>query len=263
MIPPIAKNGRLLVGVLAEHFPDGGTCEDLRRRFEKETAFGWQTFYDALRYAKEQQWVVADGRIYKLDPAGAWKPPVPSVGEQLEAARRENDRLDFVAESRLERIDQLQDRLDILRDWVGGANGVAVEHLIKIVADSSTTPRQKLRAAGVVLGYKVDPQIAEFVKAFLEHLCMSPDTPTDYKIEAGEILRKAEGSPRIAPAVERPAPPVRDADPVAEAEERRIVAERRRRHLEEQARKDAEALKQEWKEHGWRWPVPGDDVPPA
>jgi hypothetical protein len=69
----------------------------------------------------------------------------------------------------------------------------------------------------------------EFAKAFLEHLCASADN-IDYRIEAGEILRRSEDA-RIMPPIERPAAPVR-VDTEAEAEERRIAFARKKAHVD-------------------------------
>jgi hypothetical protein len=244
--------------VLAKHFPVGATSEDLRIRFEKDAFLGRQSFFNALRYAKQQGWLVGGGwrdQLYNLNSDGSWREPPVSIGDELERAKRETTRLECVAGSQAEQIEALEGEVQSLRDFASGTNGVAVEHLTKIISDSTTTVRQKLRAAAVVLGYKVDSNIAEFVKAFLERLCMSPDTPTDYKIEAGEILRRAEGSPRIAPAIERSSPPARDIDPEKEKAEREATSLRRRQHLERQAALDAAELKAELQRLGMSVPI--------
>jgi len=54
MSTPLEANARLLIGVLAKHFPTGATCEDLRRRFEKNTSLARQSFYNALRGGKAE-----------------------------------------------------------------------------------------------------------------------------------------------------------------------------------------------------------------
>src|SRR6516162_10042773 len=135
---PIEKNARRLVGVLVQHFPAGATCEDLRRQFEKDTSLARQSFYNALNYVKGQGWFVGGGKdrweqrdqLYSLNPDGSWKPPPVSIGEQLETAKRNNDRLEYLADSRARQIEGLQDEVECLRDWSsGGANGVAVSNL--------------------------------------------------------------------------------------------------------------------------------------
>jgi hypothetical protein len=125
-VPLSEPNARKLVAVLSE-FRDGTTCEELRRKFQEIAGLKAATFYDALKYAKAKGWVVADGKIYVLDPAGSWKVPTPSVEEQLERSRRESNRLECLSESRLERVEELEDQLQSLRDWSNGGNGAAVE----------------------------------------------------------------------------------------------------------------------------------------
>jgi hypothetical protein len=223
-------NARRLVGVLSE-FRGGANCGDLLQKFREITGLRHATFFDALKHAKAKGWIVSDGRIYVLDPAGSWKTPVPSIEEQLEHSKRQNDRLEFVAGSRLEQIDQLRDQLDDLRDWASGTNGVALGSLVRIVGDSSATVRQRLRAAGAVLAYKVDPDVSAFTKRFLESVCENVDVLVDYRIEAGELLRKIEGAPRIMASIERIDPaPVPDVDPEKEREEREAEFLRKKEH---------------------------------
>jgi hypothetical protein len=185
MATPIEMNAKQVVRALAE-FPTGCTCGDLLQKFREISNKKHATFYFALRYAKQQGWVVADGEIYVLDPAGSWKTPVPSIEQQLEHSKRENDRLEFVAESRLERVEALEDQLQSLRDWSNGGNGAAVENLLKILTDPGTTARQKLRATNVLLSYKTEPRVAAFVKGFLEDVVGDASILTDYRVEAAE-----------------------------------------------------------------------------
>src|SRR5215469_5327102 len=72
---PIEKNARRLVGVLAEFFPAGSDCEDLRLKFQKIANRKHATFYSCLRFAKANCWIVADGRTYILNPDGCWRTP--------------------------------------------------------------------------------------------------------------------------------------------------------------------------------------------
>jgi hypothetical protein len=238
MTTPLEANARLLIGVLAKHFPTGATCEDLRRRFEKNTSLARQSFYNALRYAKEQGWFVGGGmhRLYSLNPDGTWKEPPVSVGapvgEQLEAAKRNNDRLEYLMDLQEGRIEGLQGEVEYLRDWSsGGVNGVAVSNLAQIVSDSTASLRQRLKAAAVVLGYRVqDADVIAFTKRFLESLCANADIPTDYRIEAGELLRRSEDA-MIRPPIERlPArtDDVKAEEPVIPLAD--LVAQRRARH---------------------------------
>src|SRR5262249_775918 len=122
---PIEKNARRLVGVLVQHFPAGATCEDLRRQFEKDTSLARQSFYNALNYVKGQGWFVGGGKdrwerrdqLYTLNPDGSWKEPPVSIGEQLEKARLDNDRLEYLANSKLR------------PDWRTAGRGRAVTRL--------------------------------------------------------------------------------------------------------------------------------------
>jgi len=204
---PIEKNARRLVGVLVQHFPAGATCEDLRRQFEKDTSLNRQSFYNALRYAKEQRqrWIVGGGshQLYTLNSDNSWKPPpTKSIGELF--GEMDKDQLEYLAGSQAVQIEDLQDQVESLRDWSsGGVNGVAVSNLAQIVSNSAASTRQRLRAAAVILGYRVqDAAITEFAKRFLESLCANADIPTDYRIEAGELLRRSEDV-MIRPPIER------------------------------------------------------------
>ena len=69
----LEKNARAIVGVLAEFFPAGSNCEDLRLKFEKTTNRKHASFYNALRYAKTKRWIVADGKTYLLNSDGSWR----------------------------------------------------------------------------------------------------------------------------------------------------------------------------------------------
>ena len=117
----------------------------------------------------------------------------------------EKDRLEYLADSQAGQIEELRGEVERLRDWSGGgANGVAVSNLAQIVSDSTASTRQRLRAAAAVLAYKVpDAEVTEFAKRFLESLCASADTPTDYRIEAGALLGRHE-APRIMSESVRP-----------------------------------------------------------
>jgi hypothetical protein len=72
---PIETNTRRLVGVLAEFFPAGSDREDLRLKFEKIANRKHATFYSCLRFAKDNRWIVADGKTYILNPDGCWRTP--------------------------------------------------------------------------------------------------------------------------------------------------------------------------------------------
>jgi hypothetical protein len=228
---PIEKNARRLVGVLV-HFPAGATWEDLRKQFEKDTSLNRQSFYNALRYVKEQHWFVGGGsrsQLYTLNSDNSWKEPPPkSIGERL--GEMDKDQLEHLAGSQAVQIEDLQGQVESLRDWSSGnnTNGVAVSNLVQIVGNSAASTRQRLKAAAVVLGYRVqDTAVTEFAKRFLESLCANANIPTDYRIEAGELLRRTEDA-MIRPPIERRTDNdslvVEKVEPLAH-----LVARRRRR----------------------------------
>jgi len=143
----------------------------------------------------------------------------------------DKDQLEYLAGSQAVQIEDLQGQVEDLRDWSsGGANGVAVSNLAQIVSNSAASTRQRLRAAAVVLGYKVqDAAVTEFAKRFLESLCANADIPTDYRIEAGELLRRSEDV-MVRPPIERRTDNIDSAkveEPVQPLSE--LVAARRRR----------------------------------
>src|SRR6516225_3674145 len=113
---PIEKNARRLVGVLVQHFPAGATCEDLRKQFEKDTSLNRQSFYNALRYVKEQGWFVGGGKdrweqrdqLYTLNPDNSWKEPAPkSIGERL--GEMDKTQLESLAGLQTLQIEELRD----------------------------------------------------------------------------------------------------------------------------------------------------------
>jgi hypothetical protein len=200
------RNTRRLVDVLAQ-FPEGATSKDLQIRFEQVTTLKRQSYFDALRYGKFLGWIVGGGQsqLYQLNPDGSWKPPLASVGDPI-GPPLSRDQLEYLADSQAQRIEILQGEVERLRDWACGddANGagVAVANLVKIVADNTASPRQRIRAAAAILGYKTQDNAADFAKKYLESLCGS-DEALDYQIDASEILRKHE-SPRVTPGTIRP-----------------------------------------------------------
>jgi hypothetical protein len=204
VIDPIVteRNARRLIDVLAQ-FPGGATSEELRIRFEEVTTLKRQTFYDTLNYVKYRRWFVGGGgsnKPYQLNPDCSWKPPPTSVGRAVE-----KDRMQYLVESQTQQIAELQDEVERLLDFTNGdGTNVALASLVRIVGDSAATERQRLKAAGAVLGYKVhDDSAAEFTKRYLQSVCTSADVAIDYRIEAGELLRRHE-APRVAPETVRP-----------------------------------------------------------
>ena len=203
-IDPIVaeRNARRLIDVLAQ-FPGGATSEELRIRFEEVTTLKRQTFYDTLNYVKYRRWFVGGGgsnKPYQLNPDCSWKPPPTSVGQAVE-----KDRTQYLVELQTQQIAELQDEVERLLDFTNGdGTNVALASLVRIVGDSAATERQRIKAAGAVLGYKVpDDSAVEFTKRYLESVCTSADVATDYRIEAGELLRKHE-APRVLSEIVRP-----------------------------------------------------------
>jgi hypothetical protein len=147
----------------------------------------------------------------------------------------EKDQLEYLAHSQTRQIAELQGEVERLRDWSsGGANGetnVALSSLVRIVGDSAVSPRQRLRAAAAVLGYEVlDAGVLEFVKRFLESLCANAEIATDYRIEAGALLRRYE-APRVVSEIVRPT--YRTDDSAAEpVEPLSVVIARRKAHCD-------------------------------
>jgi hypothetical protein len=201
----LERNARRLIDVLAQ-LRGGATSEELRIKFEEIAGRKRQTFYDALSYVKYRRWIVGGGgnnRPYELNPDGSWKPPPESVGQAVE-----KDRMQYLVESQTLQIEGLQGEVERLLDWSNGsdANGanVALSTLVRIVGDSASSVRQRLKAAGAVLGYRVhDDSAAEFTKRFLQSVCVDASIATDYRIEAGELLRKHE-APRVISETVRP-----------------------------------------------------------
>jgi hypothetical protein len=249
---PIEKNARRLVGVLAEYFPLGAICEDLRRRFEDETTLKNATFYAALRWAKEHQWIVGGGmnQPYLLEANGNWKEALrpPSDRENL-GDGPDKDRVASVIDIQAERIEKLKTR----NRWLigsrkaiaaGAAAGTAIGTLTAIMSDPTVTMRRRLQAAENLLAYKTPQDVADSAKQFLASIFTDPDQNIDHRLAATTALRKSEDV-RIMPAIERPAPPAPPVDKEAEAEARRIEFERKKAHLARQAEEDAREIERE------------------
>jgi hypothetical protein len=112
----------------------------------------------------------------------------------------------------------------------------ALASLLRIVADSGASVRQRIRASAAVLGYKTEGDIANFAKKYLTSVCESTDVAIDYKIEASELLRKHE-APRIVSETIKPS--YREAEPKEPPEPlMQLVARRKAR----QERMELEAI---------------------
>src|SRR5262249_26399080 len=171
IMSPIEKNARRLVGVLAEFFPAGADCEDLRLKFQKIANRKHATFYSCLRFAKDNRWIVADGKTYKLNPDGCWR--TPPIREGSGASRVwEPDQFEHVLEMRAERIDKLEranKRLKGSRRAIaaGEAAGPAIGVLLAIMSDPTVSIPKRLQAAEGLLAYKTPEDVAGSAKLFL------------------------------------------------------------------------------------------------
>jgi hypothetical protein len=234
VMSPIEKNARRLVGVLAEFFPAGSDCEDLRLKFQKIANRSHATFYSCLRFAKANRWIVADGKTYTLNPDGCWR--TPPIREEIGAPPVwERHQFEHVLTLRAERIDKLEKtnrRLTGSRRAIaaGEAAGPAIGALAMIMSDPAVSIRKRVQAAEGLLAYKTPQEVAESAKLFLASIFTDPDQNIDDRLAATTALRRSEDV-RIVPAIERP--PARPDDS-AEAEEpvvplKQLVAERRAR----------------------------------
>jgi hypothetical protein len=231
MVPdmsPLEKNSRKLVGVIIGSFPNGGTSEDLRRQFQATTGLERQSFYYALREAKRLGWLISSGegqgQLYVIDYDAFSKAPA-SIGESQAEELVEEPQAEF--------------------DTIRTNGGVAITSLIEIVNDRSATVRQRLKAASVLLGYRVGPDVSERTKRFLESVCGRSDVSLDYKIQAAETLRRIEGDPQLRPSIEKIVPPSPPRDREAEEAERQAESARKRAHIEAQLIEDQARMAEE------------------
>jgi hypothetical protein len=234
------KNARRLVNVMAQHFLNGATSEELREKFAIETARkAPETFYAALRHAKSLGWLTGGGGrnlSYFLSPDASWRPPEPpSIGESLRAMER--NQLEHVAGLQRERVDKLEIENRRLRGSKkaianGNASGTAIEALLTIMRDPTVTVRRKIQACEGLLQFKTPEDIANQAKQMLAAIFSDPEQSVDHRLAATTALRKSE-DPRIMTPIERP--PARtdtELDLAEAAEERRIAMQQRRAHIE-------------------------------
>jgi len=187
---PLEKNARRLVGVLAEFFPAGADCQDLRLKFHKIANRKHATFYSCLRFAKANHWIVADGKTYTLNPDGCWR--LPPIGAEIERHQFEH-----VLATRAERIEKLEARNRRLTDWrkaiaAGEAAGPAIGALVGIMSDSAVSTPKRIQAAEGLLAYKTPQDVAESAKLFLASVFTDPDQNIDHRLAATTALRKSE-----------------------------------------------------------------------
>ena len=214
---PIEKNAKRLVGVLAEFFPAGSDCEDLRLKFEKIANRKHATFYSSLRFTKDNRWIVADGKTYILNPDGCWRTPPIREGIGAPPVWKRHQ-FEHVLASRTERIEKLEAanrRLTGSRKAIvaGETAGPAISALVEFMSDPTISIPKRLQAAEGLLAYKTPEDVAESAKLFLASIFTDPEQNIDHRLAATTALRRSEDV-RIMPPIERP-PPRIDVDPAA------------------------------------------------
>jgi hypothetical protein len=233
---PKEKNARTLVGVLAEHFPAGSSCGDLRLKFQQIANLKHASFYACLAFAKKRGWIVTDGppitgscaTIYSLNPDGCWRPP--PIGEGIERHQFEH-----VLTMRAERIEKLETRnrqLHAARKAIaaGEAAGPAISTLLDIMLDPKVSIRGRLQAAENLLAYKSPPDIATAARVFLAQIFTDCEQNIDHRLAATTALRRSEDV-RIMPPIERPVrtDAVESAEPI---EDLKTLAARQKARME-------------------------------
>jgi hypothetical protein len=256
---PIEKNARRLVGVLAEFFPAGSNCEDLRLKFQQIANRKHATFYACLHFARVKRWIVADDeqrnyKTYTLNPDGCWRPP--PIGAEIERHQFEH-----VLEMRAERIEKLEATNRKLRDShkaiaAGEAAGPAIGALAMIMYDPAVSVRKRVQAAEGLLAFKSPQDVAESAKRFLASIFTDPDQKIDDRLAATTALRRSEDV-RIVPPIERPPARTDNSAEVAEYEPLSVVVARRRAYVDamapkliEQTARDNEAAARAWGNSG-------------
>ena len=224
------RNVRKLVDVLVT-LQGGASTEDLRRGFETATGRARQTYYNTLAAAKARGWIIGEGSRWNkrniLNPDGCWREvPSPPLERLLE-----RDQLEYVASSRAAKIEELEDEVRRLVDGAADGANIAVSSLVRIVGDGTVSTPRRLKAAGVLLGYKVQSDdVVGLAKKYLESLCGNPDTPLGHQIEAAELLQKHG---KVMQPIERPS--ARTDNEIETEEVRRERAEamqRRHEHID-------------------------------
>ena len=233
---PKEKHARRLVGVLAEFFPAGANCEDLRLKFQQIANRKHATFYACLHFARAKQWIIADDeernyKTYTLNPNGSWRPP--PIGEGIE--RHQFEHVLTMRDERIEKLERLNDSRKAIA--AGEAAGPAIGALVEIMSNPTFSVRKRLAAAEGLLAYKTPPEVAESAKLFLASIFTDPEQNIDHRLAATTTLRRSEDV-RIMPSIERPPARTDNVEP-AEPEESlaALVARRRAR----QDRMEAEA----------------------
>jgi hypothetical protein len=241
--PYVEKNAKLLLRVFVEHYPSGATATDLRLRYETETGLRSASFYYALRWCRQKQWIIGGGRDqeYSLNSNGSWKAALPFIEDG-----QERDQLVCAMELQAEKIERLEIRNRQLRSAKkaiasGETAGSTVATLVQLMADTSLPPRRRLQAAQLLLGFKSPPDIQQHTKQFLHSVFLDKDAHVDHRLLAAETLRRAEDV-KVSPAVERPDYTPARTDTAEEIAERHA---QQLKHIEEQARLNAIELAEE------------------
>jgi hypothetical protein len=244
-VTPIERNTKQLIGVLAEYFPSGSNCGDLRLKFQEIAKRKHATFYTCLHFAKANQWIVTDGRIYSLNPNGSWRDCFKPYPNREELERQQLEHVLMERTERIEKLEVVNRRLTSSRKAIiaGEAAGAAIGALVVIMSDSTLPIRKRLEAAEGLLAYKTPQDVAESAKVFLTSIFTDPEQNIDYRLMAITALRRSEDA-RIMPPIERPSPVRTDT-----AEEPPIpLLELVRQRRERADRMQAEMIRQ----YGWR-----------
>jgi hypothetical protein len=226
---PKQRNTRTLIGVLAEHFPAGSDCMDLRLKFEQVANRKAATFYTCLHLARANGWVVQDDDgIYTLSLDGGWRDAFkpPSVVEELE--RLQHEHVLAMREERIEKLETINRRLTDSRKAIaaGEVAGPAIGALVSIMSDPTVSIAKRISAAQSLLEYKSPPEITESAKRFLASIFTDPEMNVDHRLAATTALRRSEDA-RIMPPIERPPARIDDTEPPEPL--RDLVARRRER----------------------------------
>jgi hypothetical protein len=260
------KNARKLVNVMARCFSNGGSAEEVRKEFAVETALkAPQTYYSALSFAKQRNWLVGGGgrnQSYYLNPDGSWRPP--SIGQILGAMDR--GQLEHVASlqtEQMEKFERANRRLLASKKAIadGVAGGSAVDALLMIMRDPAVSVRRKIQACEGLLAYKTPQDIADQAKQMLAAIFSDPEQSIDHRLAATTALRKSEDPRVLTEIIRPPARPDPEFDP---EKEQRDLAERMRRRHEHLARMDViiraevEAAASELSDYRYPAPTPSD-----
>jgi hypothetical protein len=173
-------------------------------------------------------------------PPGSWKAALPFIEDG-----QEQDQLVCAMELQAEKIARLESRNRQLRSAKkavasGETASSTVSTLVQLMADTSLTMRRRISAAQLLLGFKSPLDVAQHTKEFLHSVFSDQEMDISHRLEAAELLRKAEDV-QLRPSVARPTVAVVYDTPQQIAER----SARRRQHIEMQAIKNAEEMARE------------------